>query len=160
MSNDIMSTIVAILEDRFPEGGEPFFDALDDIICNDSNILERVYNLIKDPHRYTFVLTGTFGEKFVQLLNQTSKPYNGYLLFPGGMRSGVQQPIKYHLLKDPNLWVRKVCFVDDSFYSGTTRTTCLQRLSVPKDIDTFVAYDGSLAKEPFVKSLFRYHKEV
>jgi hypothetical protein len=151
----MLDVIVSQLEE-IHVGGELFFEALDAAL-DDCQVFSSIYDMFKDPHRYTLVLTGQFGQRYLNWLNRTSKPYNGYIVFPGGMRDGQQKQHQYCLLKDQNNWMHgKVAFVDDSIYSGTTRETCLARLAVPKDIETYVAYDGMVQQQPWCRSLYRY----
>ncbi len=57
----------------------------------------------------------------------------------------------------------KCILFDDSFYSGTTRDKIENKLktihSEAKIIGTYVVYDGSIAKQYTVYSMFRYHTE-
>jgi hypothetical protein len=138
------------------KGGREFFDALDSSLKDDA-VYAAVHGMIKDPHRYTFILSGMFGRTFLQWMNRTSKPYAGYIVFPGGMRKGVQKPHEFCLFRDPNNWMHKACYVDDSLYSGTTRSTCLQRLAVPDTLETYVAFDGSKIKADWCSSIYRYY---
>lgn len=136
-------------------GGKEFFDILDANLLDDK-VYAAVYGMIKDPQRYSFVLTGTFGQRFLQWMNRCSKPYAGYIVYPGGLRDGKVQQHNYHYFKKPNGWWEKACFVDDSIYSGTTRLTAIHQLSVPQDIETFVAYDGMAVQADWCRSLYRY----
>lgn len=151
----MIDAIVAALEEKHT-GGAQFFDALDAALQT-PEIYNALYELPKDPHRYTFVLTGKFGQEFLMWMNRCSKPYSGYILYPGGLRDGKARPFQFHYFKDPNRWMVKACFVDDSFYSGSTRHSCIQQLAVPKTIETYVAYDGSPVHNVWCHSLYRYH---
>lgn len=138
-------------------GGEAFFTAMDEALCC-NDVFEQLYRMVEAPGRLTFILTGKFGREFQQFL--TTRPHAGYMVFPGGMRDGVcKAPDMYRV---PDLgydWTERCVFVDDSFFSGATRATCLQMLYVKKDLKTIVAYDGSHVRQPWVRSLYRYHPE-
>lgn len=138
-------------------GGAAFFDELDRALqCDD--IYARVYGMVKDPHRYTFILTGTFGIQFVRWMQRNEQRYAGNILFPGNLRDGKVKPALYYDIASDR-WTDKACFVDDSIYSGTTRATCIHTLYVPKNLPTFVAYDGIPALLPEVRSLYRWHEK-
>ena len=136
--------------------GEAFFDAMDTALDCES-IYQQLYDLILDPFRYTFVLSGRFGMHFYKWVMKAGLPHAGAIIFPGGLRDGKSKaPIT---LKVTDRWTQKACFIDDSFYSGTTRATCLHVLYVPKDLPTFIAYDGSVEKQQWVTALYRWHTE-
>lgn len=135
-------------------GGKEFFDALDSaLLCQD--IYAKVYGMVKDPHRYTFITTGSFGINFINWIIENELEAAGWIIFPGGMRDGKCKAMIKHDLAD--CWTNRACFVDDSFYSGITRETCLHTLYVEKDLPSFVAYDGSLDHPPWLKSLYQWH---
>ena len=48
-------------------GGKEFFDILDDELGS-HYWCSRIYKLVKDPFRYTFICSGTFGKMFVDFL--------------------------------------------------------------------------------------------
>ena len=151
----ILDQLVAVLEEEHT-GGPEFFDALDTALL-DPEICAAVYNQIKDPHRYSFILTGAFGRFFLKWLNKNSKPYAGYMLFTGGLRDGKVRSYEYYYFSIPDTWMLKACFVDDSIYSGITRATAIRQLAVPKILETYVAYDGMQEHQAWCHSLYRYH---
>ena len=151
----MLDAIVAVLEEQHT-GGEDFFNALDDALL-EPGICKGIYDMIRDPHRYSYILTGSFGQYFLKWMNANSKPYAGYLLYPGGLRDGLVRAHTNHYFTKPDLWMMKTCFVDDSIYSGTTRSTAIHQLMVSKEIETYVAYDGMLEAESWCRSLYRYH---
>jgi hypothetical protein len=150
---DIKPIVEVMLEQH--TGGKQFFEALDEALRCPA-VYEALYNMTQDPFRYTYILTGKFGEGFLSWMNQQSKPRAGYILFPGDLRDGVAVQYKHlHLTNDS--WYNKAVFIDDSIYSGMTRAVCLQLLTVPADLRTVVAYDGMLPCHDYVHSLYRYH---
>lgn len=152
----MIEALVAAVEEQYGAGGRRvMFDALNNLMGEDDKILQAIYDLIKDPQRYSFILAGKFGQKFLNWAIRTSKPFNGYIVFPGGMHDGKQRQHEYCMFKDPNRWMHKACFIDGCFYQGTTRTTCLTRLAVPKTIETFVGYDESVVQPDYLRSLYR-----
>lgn len=141
------------LSDEGLEGVE-FFDIIDSNMAA-REVFEGLYGMVLDPHRYTFIVTGTFGKQFTSWLKD--KPNAGHILFPGGIRNGVvQRPADWDIASG---WERRCCFVDDSYYSGSTRATALKLLfNVGPDCPTYVAYDGSpAAVKPWLHSLYRWY---
>jgi len=156
MSLDIKPIVNECVKLR--EGGAEFFDLLDDSLANYA-VCRAVYSMVSDPHRYTFICSGSFGKLFVMWMRMQNQERAGHILFPGGLRTGiVKAPIDYDI---PSAWENRACYVDDSYYSGTTRLTCLHLLfNVEKTCQTFVAYDGSPAPRPdWLHSLYRWHPE-
>lgn len=137
-------------------GGEPFFNALDASLCC-ADINARVYNMIPDPARKIFLLTGHFGRQFRAWMRDNSKPHVGWVLFPGGMRDGRCRTPEYNV-SEWDFGSRYV-FVDDSYFSGNTRWAVLNWVGGHSLVPAYVAYDGSLVQEQFVTSLYRYHRE-
>ena len=150
-----LDSTVSLLEERYG-GGSEFFEVLYEAAMTPP-IYAGLYAMIKDAARYTFILTGRFGEEFLQWMNKASKPYAGYLLYPGGLRDGQVKSYANYYLPDPNNWMVKACVVDATIYSGTARATLLHQLQVAKTLDTYVAYDGMPDYQYWCRSLYRYH---
>lgn len=143
------------------EGGEAFFDALDERIRN-SDILIRaimskaIFN-IEVPFDI-IVVSGKFGHVFY---SRCKEDYPEYQVVPvhGGLRK--ERNLYLTDLAKGDLEGKRVIFIDDSFYSGTTRNKIkneLERLSNTHLVATYVIYDGSKIKEDSVYSLYRYYE--
>ena len=149
----MLGPIVAALEDKHGRGKE-FYEALDLAVMN-NDIHAALYASVKDAFRFTFILCGKFGQEFLCWMNRTSKPYAGYIVFPAEMRDGKQRSHEYCMLRDDQNWMRKACYLDSIIRTGVTRSTCIQRLAVPKSLDTYVVLDAMHAESAWCHSLHR-----
>lgn len=143
------------------EGGEKFFDHLDEAIRTNDSILQALLETINkafSPVRtweewgYTFIVSGRFGRMLANFMNQNNYPYN-VVTVNGNLRHGDKiDDLSY-------LNLHKNCiFVDDSFYLGRTRNAIKEELERcgATLIQTFVVYDGSKVKDEAVTSLYRF----
>ena len=137
------------------KGGEKFFDNLD-AAMRESNYFDMLLALIQEYHTHQpLILSGTFGKL---LFNYMRPSKFEAILFNGGLRkSNFPQIIKGMgvILQDEEFF-----FVDDSFYSGKTRDAIAGVLARCNSVisNTFVLYDGSIARDEKVKSIYRYYK--
>lgn len=156
-----LNTIIKGLLKDHPEGGEKFFDALDLLIRGDSDILSIFLDFVMENTsknmEYGVILSGKFGyvlhNNYKDLLN---KYFDGVILTNGGIRKG--EPAYLGITKLP---CSKFIFLDDSYYSGKTKSGIEEALknidNNAKIIDTFVVYDGGVKFDRTVHSLFRYY---
>lgn len=141
---------------QHPEG-EPFFDALDAMIRGDQNILEAFMNFVYnklDNRRYGVILSGNFGNAIFSAYGlRLYEDFSDVILVNGGIRKG-ETPI---IFKD-KLETTNYVFLDDSFYSGTTRNAIASVLGSlnGRIVKTFVIYDGAKVRQRDVLSMFRY----
>lgn len=151
---NLTARIVSLLKKH--EGGEKFFDALDDMIRNDIDILENFRNTIPPGHDQGLLLSGQFGQVFYQTYKD-QLPFRELILVNGGIRTG-----KVPVLGVCKLECESYVFADDSFYSGKTRDGIEQALKSvnpnAKIVNTYVIYDGSSIKQDSVHAMYRYHK--
>lgn len=154
MEQNLTARIVSLLKEH--EGGEKFFDALDDMIRNDINILENFRNMIPLRHDQGLILSGQFGQVFYQTYKD-QLPFRELILVNGGIRTG-----KAVMLGVDKLTCESYVFADDSFYSGKTRDGIEQSLKNIdpniKIINTYVIYDGSKDEDKSVCSMYRYYE--
>lgn len=142
-------------------GGEKFFDALDERI-RDSDILMRaimskaIFN--SEVPFDSIIVSGKFGVVFKDLCSRDYPTYE-VVKVNGSLRgNGVLN------LTDDNITSirgKRFIFIDDSFYSGTTRNkieTGLQSHHASLEA-TYVIYDGSHVKDSTVHSLYRYYSD-
>lgn len=139
------------------EGGEKFFDYLDENIRVNMNILDLLsvkFLLGNDFDK--IVVSGKFGRMFANYyMNDLYTDDAKIIMVNGGLRK--DEPIDD--LSHLNIKGKKFIFVDDSFYSGKTRNVIkaeIERLG-GKLIQTYVVYDGSKEKDKTVRSLYRYY---
>lgn len=134
-------------------GGEKFFDALDERIRDEKTLLRGIMsNVIFSKLKFDYIIvSGKFGKEF-----KTFCEYPNYKVFL----------INGSLRKDGKVFTKfnenmkgKYIFIDDSFYSGTTRNKVMEFLENNhcQLISTFVFYDGSKSKLENVNSFYRYY---
>lgn len=147
------------------EGGESFFDALDDAIREDRNFCEQLFNMATDTPRCNLKETLIVGSgKFAKVFDDwlKSKHYKiQFLPLQGNLRElfniNVVDEIKEKLVSFPN--IKNAVIIDDSFFSGKTIQSIVVALYTA-GIDTLgacVVYDGSKTKYDKLNSLFRYY---
>jgi hypothetical protein len=136
-------------------GGQRFFDALDAhwrTTKDGGRVVD--YFFAEVPSEYSlieYVSTGRFG----MYLN--NKYILDAMLVTGGLRSGAPMDRLEYVVD--NIQGRNFCLLDDSFYSGRTRSMIkaeIERLG-GKLVATRVIYDGSKTRDLTVTSLYRYY---
>lgn len=157
------SKIVEILK-KHPEGGEKFFNALDFMIRGDVSIghsyIEWLcsYYTPSEAGAIGIVVTGRFGHFLISNYGRKLLQYFGdVVIVNGGIRDGEEPEI----FRD-NLLMANYIFLDDSYYSGTTRDRIQKAMkSITPTATfsrTFVVYDGSRRMDFRVKSMYRYYE--
>lgn len=139
------------------EGGEKFFDRLDEIIRNEKLIVSRLMSLVNDDLLYNdgIVVSGKFGVAFSNYYNNCFCVTKELIIVEGGLRKGN----KINDLSYLDMVCKNYIFIDDSFYSGRTRNVIKDEIERNGGslIKTYVVYDGSKTKDSDVKSLYRYY---
>jgi len=149
------------------EGGEKFFDALDDLVRSNSRLLSYLIDIALDfesknsmdfkPPRINVIASGKFGAKLkklypeIFLVNGNLRPDGNYV--DAVFNDEFQQRI--------NLGYTDWVFVDDSYFNGITANKVRDFVEYFGGyfIGITVAYDGSRsAKRSNLKCLYRYHK--
>lgn len=144
------------------EGGEKFFDMLDENIRQDQNLFEHMISFINSfkIEYQGIIVSGKFGTVFSNYLKENNYFSDKSIIrVNGGLR--VLRPlinlcdIDFELLNG-----RSFIFVDDSFYSGKTRNVIRDTLLTYDSnlIHTFVFYDGSKERDKTVNGFYRWHK--
>lgn len=154
--------IIEILK-QHPEGGETFFNALDLMLRSDFDILAELKELIgkniTNLKNVNIILSGHFGIALINNNNFWLSQFKNFYLIQGGLRGNDEG----EFLKDYKTDSSENIFVDDSFYSGTTRNkidSLIKGKGLIKGINsTFVIYDGSPLIQKDVHSLFKYYKK-
>jgi len=153
--NRLNEKIAEILR-QHPEG-EPFFNALDAMIRGDQNILEAFMNFVYskvEGKRFGVILSGNFGNAIFSAYGlDLYQNFSDVILVSGGLRRG-EIPV---IFKE-RLGATDYIFLDDSFYSGTTRNSIASVLGSlnGRIVKTFVIYDGAKVRQKDVLSMFRY----
>lgn len=154
--------IIEILK-QHPEGGETFFNALDLMLRSDFDILAELKELIRknitNLKNVNIILSGHFGIALINNDNFWLSQFKNFYLIQGGLRGNDEG----EFLKDYKTDSSENIFVDDSFYSGTTRNkidSLIKSKGLIKGINsTFVVYDGNPLIQKDVHSLFKYYKK-
>ena len=138
------------------EGGEVFFDSIDEMIRNDDSLIEMMISKVKATTTPEFiVVSGNFGIVFLNYCIKNMPELVSYIMVvPGGLRNGVpvgEIPRKF--------FNKKGIFIDDSYYLGRTEKAIGEELKKVNSaiIKTFVFYDGSKEKNNNVISFYRYY---
>ena len=153
------------------QGGEEFFDKLDEVIRLPKNIdvIQVLFNTIykENGDNFNVVVSGKFGDWLKFLVNKGILKVNGNLiLVKGSLRLEDTNLNKLSFKKDIDIIYKKhdidgqdYIFIDDSFYSGSTKKAIEEWLKQhnSKIIKTYVIYDGNDKKFDDLKSLYRYY---
>lgn len=126
-------------------GGEQFFDALDDKIRNDEDLLGHMLERVEQNEMFDFlIVSGTFGFLFQQFL-QNEKRFDLWeklIVVSGGLRNGNEIEPFWKIIPCNR---KKFIFIDDSFFLGRTRDAI--QLAIQNQggqlEKTYVFYDGS-----------------
>lgn len=145
------------VSETYPEG-EKFFDHLDEELQN--NASERVLNELfaRVPPDNLVILSGGFGKKLAEGIDNGTYPKFSYILYKGGIRSGAEPEIlKTRVFPTPISEVKAV-FLDDSIYGGATYRKIQEHLkpSVPS-MRCLVIYDGCPVVRGDISAIFRYY---
>lgn len=158
--------IIDLLKEH-KEGGEKFFDALDLMIRSDYSIIEMFLGFVTRDIKSNLlgkkqgvILSGKFG--FVLYNNYKSlleELFEEIIITNGGIRNGKKAYLGVSYLRN-----KEYVFLDDSFYSGTTKAgieSAIKEIkSDAKICKTYVIYDGSKTQDKNVMSLFRYYGQA
>ena len=157
---DKMNTIVNDVSKLY-EGGESYFDMLDDRIKEDERLIVDTVDYIVNKYNMNVVATGKLGMKLVELkIKHKFKEKFNIVVYNGGIRKGYDAII-VGMYNDDNGSEERCgnIFIDDSFYSGKTMlgvNKAARRKGYDFD-EIFVFYDGSKLKLKNVHSLYRYY---
>lgn len=141
------------------EGGEKFFDAIDEKLRNDKLLLTMMIGKVLESENFDYIIvSGHFGDVFKTFCqkNFDSEFSANIIVTNGGLRNN-NEVIPFwqnYDIKDKN-----IIFIDDSFYLGRTRDkikTAIEKYK-GKLLCTYVFYDGSKIKDESVHSFYRYY---
>lgn len=141
------------------EGGEKFFDAIDEKLRNDTLLIIMMINKVLENENFDFIITsGKFGHVFKDYCKKyMSLNFNNKVIVVNGSLRKGDSVIDYS--NEYNVCDKKVVFIDDSYYLGRTRDKIKASLEENKGtlISTYVFYDGSKIKDESVHSFYRYY---
>lgn len=156
MNKNIESLINKCLIEH--EGGEKFFDAIDEEFRNDEKLLTLMINKVRTNETFDYIIvSGKFGKVFKNFcLNNNIYSSNNIITVNGSLRKGdeVEDFSKTYDINNKN-----IIFIDDSFYLGRTRDKIKKQVinNGGNLIGTYVFYDGSKIKDNTVHSFYRYY---
>lgn len=141
------------------EGGEKFFDAIDEKLRNDDLLLTMMLGKVLDNEKFDFlIVSGNFGKIFKEFcLKHIGQEFsNNVIAVNGNLRNDSEVNEFY---KEYDIKNKELIFIDDSYYLGRTRD------KIKKAIDeydgklkcSYVFYDGSKIKDDNVHSFYRYY---
>ena len=140
------------------EGGEKFFDAIDEKLRDDKTLINMMIQKIKKNETFDYIIvSGNFGKVFKEYCNTNLiELKNKIIVVNGGLRKG------YDIIsfwEDYNIKNKKLIFIDDSYYLGRTRDAIKNAIEENHGtlLNTYVFYDGSKVKEDNVHSFYRYY---
>lgn len=141
------------------EGGENFFDAIDEKLRNDNSLINMMLEKIMINEEFDYIIvSGQFGEVFKSFCekNLDLSFTNKIIVINGGLRHG-NNIISFWNNYDINN--KKLIFIDDSFYLGRTRNVIKNSIEEHNGNlkRTYVFYDGSKTKDDNVISFYRYY---
>lgn len=146
------------------EGGEKFFDAIDESLRNDNLLITMMVGKVLENEKFDYIIvSGKFGEVFKSFtLKHLGEEFsNKIIVVNGGLRCGNEINNFYDKYDINN---KKLIFIDDSYYLGRTRDKIKETVEKHngKLICSYVFYDGSKIKDNSVHSFYRYydHYEV
>lgn len=147
---------VNILLNKY-NGGEIFFDELDNSIRLDRSLIETLYNHIhatplfnSSKYHPQIVVSGKTGLAIHNYGFQTD------IILPGGLRKNDVDLSDYEKFFYEGF---DYIFVDDSYFLGRTEAVVQNLVKSKGGIyrGTFVAYDGCQERRSRVHSLYRYY---
>lgn len=141
------------------EGGEQFFDAIDEKLRNDNLLITMMIGTVVTNEDFDYmIVSGNFGNVFKDFcLKHIGENFsNNVITVNGGLRKGNDIGNFYQKYDLSN---KKLVFIDDSYYLGRTRNKIKETIEKNngKLICTYVFYDGSKIKDESVHSFYRYY---
>ena len=143
--------------------GPAFFDAMDKEIIEKATpeIMNELFKMV--PKDYIVVLSGGFGKKIADGIDNQQYPFFTYTLYKGGIRSGGGcELVRCNFVarnRTDGHTPEKAIFLDDSVYGGKTFYILKQYLvKCGIEMNTAaVIYDGYPQERPEIFSVFRYY---
>lgn len=141
------------------EGGEFFFDAIDEKLRNDTLLINMMIEKVTKNEHFDYIITsGKFGKVFKKHCEKhmNYKFNQTIIVVNGNLRKG-EDVIDF--TNQYNIFNKRLIFIDDSYYLGRTRDKIKNTIekNQGKLISTYVFYDGSKTKDINVHSFYRYY---
>ena len=141
------------------EGGEKFFDAIDEKLRNDNLLITMMLGKVLESETFDYIfVSGSFGKVFKDFCsNHIGSDFSdNIIVVNGGLRRGYEiEP--FHENYDVN--GKNLVFIDDSYYLGRTRDKIKDYITKNGGnlVSSYVFYDGSKEKDDNVYSFYRYY---
>lgn len=138
------------------EGGEKFFDAIDEKLRNDNILMTMMIGKILENESFDYlVVSGRFGYAFKDFCSKNiNELTNNIICINGGLRQG-------NIIDNLNIDInnKSLVFIDDSYYLGRTRDKIKDFIEEKGgNLNcSYVFYDGSKDKDNTVHSFYRYY---
>ena len=141
------------------EGGEKFFDAIDERLRNDNLLITMMLGKVLENEAFDYIIvSGNFGRVFKDFcLKHIGYNFsNNIIVVSRGLRKD-QEIEPFNELYDINN--KNLIFIDDSYYLGRTRNKIKDYITNNGGnlISSYVFYDGSKEKDDSVHSFYRYY---
>lgn len=141
------------------EGGERFFDAIDEKLRNDNLLITMMIGKVLENETFDYIIvSGNFGKVFKNFCsNHIGKDFSdNVIVVNGGLRNG-KEIDEFYNQYDINK--KNLIFIDDSYYLGRTRDKIKDSIinNGGNLICSYVFYDGSKIKDSSVHSFYRYY---
>lgn len=141
------------------EGGNKFFDAIDEKLRDDKTLINMMIKKVTANEVFDYIIvSGKFGTVFKEYCNNylDNDFNNKIIVVNGGLRKD-NDIISFW--EDFDIKNKKIVFIDDSYYLGRTRNKIKKAIEENDGnlICTYVFYDGSKIKEDNVHSFYRYY---
>ena len=141
------------------EGGERFFDAIDEKLRNDNLLITMIIGKVMENEKFDYlIVSGQFGKVLKNFCcNHIGESFsNNIIVVNGGLRNGNEINEFY---KEYDINNKKLIFIDDSYYLGRTRDKIKDTITQNGGqlICSYVFYDGSKIKDESVHSFYRYY---
>lgn len=152
--NTIKSRVHYIVANIGYRKGKPFFDALDDAIKQDEEI---VLELVKGYENEWIASSGGFGDILYRLYTNKKFTCKGLVIFNGKMLTN-NIGVKSWYPRNFDISNKSFVYLDDSYFSGGTVKKIEDFLLTKKSniSEIAVIYDGSENKKDNVYSFYRY----
>lgn len=141
------------------EGGEKFFDAIDEKLRNDNLLLTMILGRVLEKEKFDYIIvSGKFGIVFKKFCTQhlDKELAKNIIVINGSLRN---ENVEINFPEEYDINNKSLVFIDDSFFLGRTRDKIKNTIDDKggKLLYTYVFYDGSKIKDSSVYSFYRYY---
>lgn len=157
MKSDINYLVEECLKQH--EGGEKFFDAIDEKLRNDNLLLTMILGKVLEKEKFDYIIvSGKFGIVFKEFCQKHfDKELAKNIIVVNGSLRDDESYVNFNSEYDINN--KSLIFIDDSFFLGRTRDKIKDTIEKQGGnlLCTYVFYDGAKIKDPSVNSFYRYY---